>query len=357
MLRTSGSYDHEAGSSRTKRSRHVETIEEALLPNVHHEFLEWRTEVGEVMKTLILKNIGKRLARIGTYICDCKMDKKKGGWKSEGQSHLLWTTLRELIESEDRLIHDIPVDDVPRISTQRAPRVQRASMQDIYERMGIIEIRQEAIERMEYRQAYHWDRTVVSVENYKCAGDLQILELVLEIFPRPQVMIHLLMENQKCDQGKIKGMIIGVVEEVFEFKEVLENKMASLIVTGLRGRASTYWQKLKLTREIVENPRVDKKDYTAEFYQLIARNDIQDTNDQLVFHYIGGLRAPDYVNMFDPEIDDVADEDYEEALVFDDDPQYDEEVVTRDVGVNLVVRRSCVTPKAVGDDWLKHNIF
>nr|GEW63640.1 reverse transcriptase domain-containing protein [Tanacetum cinerariifolium] len=50
------------------------------------------------------------------------------------------------------------------------------------------------------------------------------------------------------------------------------------------------------------------------------------------------------------EIDDVADEDYEEALVFDDDPQYDEEVVTRDVGVNLVVRRSCVTPKAVGDD-------
>ncbi|GJY96007.1 retrotransposon ORF1 [Tanacetum coccineum] len=41
---------------------------------------------------------------------------------------------------------------------QRAPRVQRASMQDLYERMGSMEIRQEAIERMEYRQAYHWDR-------------------------------------------------------------------------------------------------------------------------------------------------------------------------------------------------------
>nr|GEU71620.1 hypothetical protein [Tanacetum cinerariifolium] len=36
-----GAYDHEVGSSRTKRSRHVETVEEALLPNVHHEFLEW----------------------------------------------------------------------------------------------------------------------------------------------------------------------------------------------------------------------------------------------------------------------------------------------------------------------------
>ncbi|GJV98156.1 putative nucleotidyltransferase, ribonuclease H [Tanacetum coccineum] len=28
-----------------------------------------------------------------------------------------------------------------------------------------------------------------------------------------------------------------------------------------------------------------------------------------------------------------------------------------DVGVNLMIKRSCLTPKAVGDDWLKHNIF
>ncbi|GJV22918.1 hypothetical protein Tco_1375613 [Tanacetum coccineum] len=65
------------------------------------------------------------------------------------------TTLRELIDSKDRLIPDIPVDDEPRVAAQRAPRVQRASMQDLYERMGSMEIRQEAIERMEYRQAYH----------------------------------------------------------------------------------------------------------------------------------------------------------------------------------------------------------
>ncbi|GKD71796.1 hypothetical protein Tco_1325886 [Tanacetum coccineum] len=31
-------------------------------------------------------------------------------------------------------------------------------MQDLYERMGSIEIRQGAIERMSYRQSYHWDR-------------------------------------------------------------------------------------------------------------------------------------------------------------------------------------------------------
>ncbi|GJY80652.1 hypothetical protein Tco_0493403 [Tanacetum coccineum] len=68
------------------------------------------------------------------------------------------TTLRELIDSEDRLIPDILVDDVPRVATQRAPRVQQASMHDLYEHMGSMEIRQEAIERMEYIHAYHWDR-------------------------------------------------------------------------------------------------------------------------------------------------------------------------------------------------------
>ncbi|GJX19925.1 hypothetical protein Tco_0222602 [Tanacetum coccineum] len=43
------------------------------------------------------------------------------------------TTLRELIDSEDRLIPDIADDDVQRVAAQRAPRVQRASMQDLNE--------------------------------------------------------------------------------------------------------------------------------------------------------------------------------------------------------------------------------
>ncbi|GKC55167.1 putative ribonuclease H-like domain-containing protein, partial [Tanacetum coccineum] len=57
------------------------------------------------------------------------------------------TTLRELIDSEDRLIPDIPDDDVQRVAAQRAPRVQRASMQDLYERMGSMEIRQKNCRR------------------------------------------------------------------------------------------------------------------------------------------------------------------------------------------------------------------
>ncbi|GKD08628.1 hypothetical protein Tco_1188313 [Tanacetum coccineum] len=163
----------------------------------------------------------------------------------------------------------------------------------------------------------------------------------------------------------------------------------------------------------------------AEDEELIARNDIQETEDQLVSRYIGGLRVQimDSVNMFDPMTlsdayqralafekqnrrvgsssspsitgasgsgnvasrfapsqakagggntgpadkrhlfvdpegdDDAAYEEYEEAPVYDEEPECEEEYVSGDVRVNLVVRRSCLTPKADGDDWLKHNIF
>ena len=42
--------------------------------------------------------------------------------------------------------------------------------------------------------------------------------------------------------------------------------------------------------------------YTTEFYQLIARNEIQEMEDQLVSRYIGCLKLQiqDTVNMFDP---------------------------------------------------------
>ncbi|GKB89749.1 reverse transcriptase domain-containing protein [Tanacetum coccineum] len=104
------------------------------------------------------------------------------------------------------------------------------------------------------------------------------------------------------------------VEEVFEFKEVPENKRVSLIAIKLRSRASAWWQQLKLTRERVGKPRImswqkmkkcmranfiphnyqrqmyqrlqnlkqgskSVKDYTTEFYQLNARNDIQEIKD------------------------------------------------------------------------------
>ncbi|GJS73485.1 hypothetical protein Tco_0706326 [Tanacetum coccineum] len=64
-------------------------------------------------------------------------------------------TLRDLIDSEGKLI---PEDQQPGVTRVGIPRPPRASIQDLYDSMGMIEIRQEAIERMEYRQPYHWDR-------------------------------------------------------------------------------------------------------------------------------------------------------------------------------------------------------
>ncbi|GKA69208.1 hypothetical protein Tco_0775272, partial [Tanacetum coccineum] len=65
------------------------------------------------------------------------------------------TTLRDLIDSDGKLIPEDPQPGMPRVGI---PRPTRASMQDLYDRMGRMEIRQNAIERMEYRQSYHWDR-------------------------------------------------------------------------------------------------------------------------------------------------------------------------------------------------------
>ncbi|GJV82056.1 hypothetical protein Tco_1517926 [Tanacetum coccineum] len=55
------------------------------------------------------------------------------------------TTLRELIYSEGRLVPEDPQPGVLRVGILRPPR---ASMQDLYDRMGSTEIRQEAIETM-----------------------------------------------------------------------------------------------------------------------------------------------------------------------------------------------------------------
>nr|GEU30138.1 reverse transcriptase domain-containing protein [Tanacetum cinerariifolium] len=68
---------------------------------------------------------------------------------------LYTTTLRDLIDYNGKLILEDPPPGVPRVGIPRTPR---ASMQDLYDRMGRMEIRQEAIKHMEYRQSYHWDR-------------------------------------------------------------------------------------------------------------------------------------------------------------------------------------------------------
>nr|GEV00641.1 hypothetical protein [Tanacetum cinerariifolium] len=70
------------------------------------------------------------------------------------QRDLDTTMLRDLIDFDGRLIPEDPQPGVPRVGVPKPPR---ASVQDLYDRMGRMEIRQEAIERMEYRKSYHYD--------------------------------------------------------------------------------------------------------------------------------------------------------------------------------------------------------
>src|SRR5574338_1260715 len=127
------------------------------------------------------------------------------------------------------------------------------------------------------------------------------------------------------------------VEEIFDFKEVPEDRKVKLVATRVRGRDMAWWQQTKLTREgmgkskivvwekikklmkamflpynyqslmyqRLQNLRQGTKtvaDYADEFYQLIARNDIMETEEQLTARFVGGLRTQiqDMVNMFDP---------------------------------------------------------
>ena len=130
---------------------------------------------------------------------------------------------------------------------------------------------------------------------------------------------------------------INAIEEVFEYKEVPENKLVSLAATRFRGRAAAWWQQTKLTRIRQGKKKIDswekfKKhlrgaflphnyakllyqqlqnlrqgnrsvdDYTTEFHWLATRNDLTETEEQQVSRYIGGLRSQfqDQLNLLDP---------------------------------------------------------
>nr|GEX10471.1 hypothetical protein [Tanacetum cinerariifolium] len=62
------------------------------------------------------------------------------------------TMLRDLIKSDGKLTPEDLQPGVPRVGIPRPPR---ASIQDLYDRMGRMEICPEAIEHMKYRQSYH----------------------------------------------------------------------------------------------------------------------------------------------------------------------------------------------------------
>ena len=130
---------------------------------------------------------------------------------------------------------------------------------------------------------------------------------------------------------------VAAVEEILEFKEVPQDERVSLVATKFRGHATAWWQQLKQSRirqckskintwenflkhmraaflpynymrtlyQQLHNLKQGTQsidEYTREFYQLVARVDLADSEDQLVSRYIGGMRQQfqDTLNLFDP---------------------------------------------------------
>ncbi|GJZ91919.1 hypothetical protein Tco_0663984 [Tanacetum coccineum] len=83
--------------------------------------------------------------------------KRKGvGSQRESMICYHWiTTLRELIDSNGRLIIEEPAPGDPRVVIPRSPR---HSITDLHDKMGRMEIRQGDLKRMSCRQSYHADR-------------------------------------------------------------------------------------------------------------------------------------------------------------------------------------------------------
>nr|GEU61256.1 hypothetical protein [Tanacetum cinerariifolium] len=223
---TVGTHDDEVSSSRPKRTRQHETVEEAMLLCIK-EMLEIKMyEIGGQQKIFTFEawrrlfDINERIYtklchefystydfdevcvdddlrtkkvikfRLGGGLCSDENFNARDYWlsiSSEENLHLSRslastirspvlrvlqkmityemcqrtkgaldaTTLRELIDSNGRWIAEDPAPRVPGVSMHRGPR---PSMQDLYDRMGNMEIHQGTLERMAHIQLYHTDR-------------------------------------------------------------------------------------------------------------------------------------------------------------------------------------------------------
>ncbi|XP_022897834.1 uncharacterized protein LOC111411547 [Olea europaea var. sylvestris] len=264
---------------------------------------------------------------------------------------------------------------------------------------------------------------------------------------RARVWEHRGREDHNVDLSFRVDLPEFSVEQIFEYKEVPDCVKVKLVATKLKGRASAWWEQLKRSRErqgkskITNWEKMKKKmkghflpldytqtlfqrlhslrqgarsvnDYTEEFYQLVARNDLSETEEQIVARYLGRLRQPlqDVLSLhslwtvseayqraltiakqqsrpvvggegsqpvhpqesrpvYQPQkpigqknknllIEEDMIEDFKEVGKPVYDEGEDEDVLYGDGQETLVVRKSLLTPKGdSGDDWLRTNVF
>ncbi|GKA11440.1 hypothetical protein Tco_0690986 [Tanacetum coccineum] len=130
LCQTIGTHDDKAGSSRSKRSRQHETVEELLLLQVHHEFLLWEGCNRDAKSRNPILRVIHKMITYGLCQRTTGYDKvqKNDLWllsmfDARHQNGDLDTiTLRDLIDSEGRLIPEDPQPGVPRVGIPRPPR-------------------------------------------------------------------------------------------------------------------------------------------------------------------------------------------------------------------------------------------
>ncbi|XP_059632678.1 uncharacterized protein LOC132275240 [Cornus florida] len=93
---------------------------------------------------------------------------------------------------------------------------------------------------------------------------------------------------------------LSAIEKFFYYKETPENQKLKLVAKRFRGYASAWWDKVQKMRLRKGKPkisywekmksRLQEKFLPLDFAQ--TQNDIQETEEQLVSRYVGGLKIP-----------------------------------------------------------------
>ncbi|KAI0528950.1 hypothetical protein KFK09_001494 [Dendrobium nobile] len=76
------------------------------------------------------------------------------------------------------------------------------------------------------------------------------------------------------------------VETFFEYMDIEPERQVKYVACRLKGDVSAWWQQYQHYSQGARSVN----DYTEEFYQLSARNNLNESDNQLVARYIGGLR-------------------------------------------------------------------
>nr|GEU93961.1 hypothetical protein [Tanacetum cinerariifolium] len=140
-------------SARTIRKPVLKVLQNMITICVKEKLVMTRKEAGSQSESMIFcgQFITKIIGRANLFTDEVL----------DGLSALVYcrpldtTTLREMIDSNRRLIAEEPTPGDPIFAVPRPPR---HSISDIYDMMGRMEIRQGELERMARRQLYHTDR-------------------------------------------------------------------------------------------------------------------------------------------------------------------------------------------------------